>query len=218
MKIINKFIFALLAIAILSSCEDNISGLENNANSRDWPLTTTEFNGADPFFEESVAIIQRGAVQDPDDKNSYIFFVELKDFSGKLSLNEQYTIGKIVYSDNGKYQDEIAGDGIYTSIQSYRVLNKDDNPDVFDYTLINISDSFKYKDELESYISNEKSQKTTMGKIKVKFGCKVRTITCPETHWWNSCGLSVVPVLASNFTTVRLQLRLKLVPTLNYNQ
>ncbi|MFY8186923.1 MAG: hypothetical protein ACOVLC_03075 [Flavobacterium sp.] len=132
-------------------------------------------------FLQSVALIQKGGIEDPLNNGKYIFIIELKDFSENIVFNEAYNIDGVEYSDNGRFNDEVANDGIYTSVESYRIIQNDNNIDVMNTTIVNKSESFQYGEELNNYIH------TPNAKTKVKFGCKVRTVTCPETSWLNNC-------------------------------
>lgn len=193
MKNLSKFCAFIFVLILLVSCESEFSEelsypqTENNNSLRD---RDRDNEYQDPIFEESVAVIQRGAIQDPNDVESYIFYIELKDFSGQLDLNDRYTIGNMVYTDNGENHDEVAGDGLYTTIQSYKVLNMEENPLEFYNIIWNISDSFNYEDDLQVYLDDNNTfykggdPKIVIG---IMLGCKMRIVPCPNTHWWNSC-------------------------------
>lgn len=137
-------------------------------------------------------MIQRGAYQDPNDKEKYFFIIELKNFSEDVGLRDEYNINGLKYVNYG----EVTGDNIYTTIDSYKVLNVDEEPDVFNYLIPNVSDSFLYKEKLQEYLfslENGENPITTYGgrkgklKLGARIGCKMRTITCPEKNWWDSC-------------------------------
>lgn len=104
--------------------------------------------------------------------------MEIKDFSGNVELNEAYKINGIEYNDNGKFNDKVANDGIYTSVESYKIINSED---VLTSLVINKAESFDYDEALSDYLSD------TNSKRKIKFGCKVRNIKCPQTSWYNTC-------------------------------
>ena len=147
----------------------------------------TEIDSNNPSaFLESVAFVRTGVKSDDEGKNDeekYAFTINIVDFSGSIELHEAYMIDDIEYSDNGLYNDEVANDGIYTSVQKYRIVNQVENKaNAMNNAIINKSDSFKYNKQLNNYIKN-----AVDSKLKVKVGCKVRTVTCSEDNWWNEC-------------------------------
>jgi hypothetical protein len=148
--------------------------------------TELSFNDTSKFLE-SVALIRTGVKTETNAKNSdekYAFIINVVDFSESIDLHEAYMIDDLEYSDNGLYNDEVANDGVYTSVQKYRIVNQESNKtNVLNTQIINKSDNFKYEKNLTDYLNkNGIASKTT-----IKFGCKVRTVTCPETSWWNDC-------------------------------
>jgi hypothetical protein len=118
--------------------------------------------------------------------------IEIKNFNSDLVLKTQYYIDGIQYTDDGQFNDEIAGDGLFTSIQTYlsKNLKSGNNQDE-----LNLGQNFKFNNELKSFLKEKYDYNTTTNnsgksvarKSKIKFGCKVRTAECPETSWWNSC-------------------------------
>ena len=147
------------------------------------PIANVDFNLE---FEESVVFMQHGAkstYNKQNKKNEYVLLVEIKDFSNKKLLCDFYIIDGIKYSDNGELNDINSNDGIYTSIEkfSYEVSKKSDT---FDGIIINKSDKFKY-DQL--YFLIYSNPKLYAKKVKIKLGCKLRTVTCPETDIWTTC-------------------------------
>jgi len=111
---------------------------------------------------------------------------EIKDFSNDVELRDEYNINGLKYVNYGKITED--EDNIYTTVDSYKVLNMDERPDIFNCLIPNISESFLYKEELQGYLSileNGENPITTYGnkgrlKVGVRIGCKIRTITCPE--------------------------------------
>jgi hypothetical protein len=167
-----KYLYLLFAVSILCSCTvDENHDIENS--------NTNNFN-------ESVVILQN-----PTNLKSSIeaqpIYIEMLSFNADFVLEEEYYIDGIQYTDNGSFNDQIANDGIYSSIQSY---NSSDLLEKSDFeTTINFGGSFKYQEEFTNYLAerydaldiNEK------GGIKIKAGCKMRLAPCPETSWWNTC-------------------------------
>ena len=116
-------------------------------------------------FEESVLISPFETIEINKLK---IAIVSLKNFNDEYSLKPAYTFSGIIFNDDGKYNDKIAGDNIYTSVQNIVELNE---PQSIGWKM---SENFKFKDDL----------------LKQKIfpiGCKVRRVPCPEDGgFWDS--------------------------------
>lgn len=162
-------------IFLLFSCEKNETELESLENKD---------------FLTSVAIFDIGesiSSKTSEDKLSYT--LELKSFDNKYRLKEAYKINDIEYSDNGKFNDLIAGDGVYTSVNVFDSPKKSD-------LKISYSKSFKYRDKISSYSkkvlatsnkSNNVGENATFG---ITITCDIVTRTCPQTRWYNTCWFS----------------------------
>jgi hypothetical protein len=109
------------------------------------------------LFFESVAIVPQ----------SHLMIKEGREFAQRFSLLifdksyvplESYIINGVDYSDDGKFNDQIAGDGIYTSVISKPVSEYKEVPKGVAF----VSDEFKYTNEMAA-------------KFKIKAGCKFRT-------------------------------------------
>jgi hypothetical protein len=176
MKFLSKITIALFLTFSFFACSED----ENKVKSELSPNDTST-------FLESVALIRTGVKTGTNAKNSeekYAFTINVIDFSESIDLHEAYMIDDIEYSDNGLYNDEIANDGVYTSVQKYRIVNQESNKtNILNTQIINKSDNFKYDKDLNNYLNKN----GVASKTKIKFGCKVRTVTCPETSWWNDC-------------------------------
>ncbi|MGI9526836.1 MAG: hypothetical protein ACR2MS_06990 [Weeksellaceae bacterium] len=116
--------------------------------------------------------------------------IEIRNFSNDFVLNSEYYIEGIQYTDNGEFNDEIAGDGLYTSIQTFP---KDSRKSKNSLDKLSFGQDFKFNKELKRYLKSKYGgQSGSNSRLpesggKMKFGYKVRTIACPETGWWNSC-------------------------------
>lgn len=126
----------------------------------------------------SVALLQQGGFEDPSNPGKTFLLMEIKDFSGKIQLNEAYQINGIEYNDNGKFNDKVANDGIYTSVLSYKVKNQ---ADLINNIIVNKAELFNYEAALSDYLTKINSKRG------IKLGCKVRNIKCPQTSWYNTC-------------------------------
>lgn len=94
--------------------------------------------------------------------------IEIVNYHPTKKLLPAYMINGIEYNDNGKYNDKVAGDGIFTSVRNVTVKGLPKGTS----KKYNASSSLRYQ---------------SANKSEIGIGCKVRTVTCPETNWWNSC-------------------------------
>nr|WP_314494659.1 hypothetical protein [uncultured Chryseobacterium sp.] len=178
MKNLLKSIIAILFV--LNSCQDDSDAVQKIG---DKISVETNANAAKTFaspeeFVNSVALLQQGGFEDRLNPEKTFLLMEIKDFSGNIQLNEAYQIKGIEYNDNGKFNDKVANDGIYTSVESFKIKNKEE---VLNSFIVNKAESFKYETALSEYMTD------VNGKRSIKFGCKVRNIKCPQTSWYNTC-------------------------------
>lgn len=159
------FVFSLL----LSSCSnDSVIADENmKANSQEIAQPIKQ-------FEESVAVsILKTAEKSKGSKVPVR--LKLTDYSGLDILHPVYRFNGFEFSDTGKFNDEIAGDGIYTSVEliGYNDEKSSAKAGIF------LSDNFKYRDQLPA------------NKI---FDCKIEHVPCPadgglvDSDWGTGWG------------------------------
>jgi len=141
-------------------------------------------------FNESVAIIEPAFSSYLYNKvDEGLLIIELKNFNPHFKLSTQYKIKGVKYTDDGTFEDKIAGDGIYTAINKV-TLNEMKS---FTESKLNFGPEFKFTENLKEYLDDNYSiselGNTTSEKIKggISLGCKVRLITCPETGFWDTC-------------------------------
>jgi len=138
-----------------------------------------EFN-KDQFLE-SVAIV--GPFTTDLGNGTFSKTVEIKDMSGSLKLSGGFKINGSEYSDKGLFNDQIAGDGIYTSVE---VFNSEEvNQKLPEEVIAMVSPKFKYADEpiFSNYASI--NGRTQGGSIKI--GCESITLEeCRDEHWWDT--------------------------------
>lgn len=94
--------------------------------------------------------------------------IEIVNYHPTKKLLPAYMINGLEYCDNGKYNDKVAGDGIFTSVVNVRVTNLP-------------------KGTAKKYTASPALKYQSANKTEIKFGCKVRLVTCPESSWYNSC-------------------------------
>lgn len=136
------------------------------------PLSSTE-------FEESVLIIQdlseflgKSALKKP-------LTIELINFNKARKFLPAYRLNGVEYTDNGKYNDKVAGDGVFTSVSSHQVRGSAQALSARGAKSI----KFKYAQDLVRFRNGiyGPSQRD------IGLSCKVRLVTCTETAWYNTC-------------------------------
>ena len=128
------------------------------------------------LFNSSVAIIWSGYAYEAEIAP---YQLKIVSFNNLVLLKNQYFIDGVAYTDDGKFNDLVAGDGLYTSVNKLSYKSDLDRTDV-----VNFNEVFKYQDELYKYMhdAGDVAEKTS-----VSLSCKIRIARCPETNWWNSC-------------------------------
>jgi len=133
------------------------------------------FNVKAQSFEESVLVITKGAIS--VDK-LYAQTVEVKNFDPSLRMESTLSLNFVDFNDDGRGNDKVAGDGIYTSVKLYKQPVEEG--------LVFKSDLFKYRKQLDALLNSN-----TTSKFSIKLSCKVRRVhsgytilgTDCATHW-----------------------------------
>ncbi len=132
-------------------------------------------------FVESVLVIHDLTVFKGKPKNfKTAVTMQLVNFRSDRKFLPVYTINGVGFNDDGKHNDQIAGDGIFTSVKKVTYTGVEAGKKKH---YVNAPE-FKYNTALTSYYS--KNNVNTSSK-NIGLNCKIRFITCPETHWWDSC-------------------------------
>jgi hypothetical protein len=173
MKTSNIIIIFVISTIALLSCNtlQNKSDLEN--------LNEVKFEEAIVLFQNIMPVksLKNGQTIE------IVLTLELVSFDENVPISSEYYIDGIQYTDDGQFNDSVAGDGIYTSIQIY-LVSADflELKNSLGNAILHKGYNFKYEAELEKYLNAKFPEKAS-----VKFGCKVRLVTCSETNWWNVC-------------------------------
>jgi hypothetical protein len=180
--IMSKFKLSLLGLAILFFSSTVFIACTNNDEHEEKTVLNTNLETENELtarwknFEESVMITPSSRVTSKTNKSeisarSIIF----KNFNPNFKLESTYVIDGYDYTDDGKINDLIAGDGIYTSVILLPNL-KNDKSQSNKSQIHNgiVSSKFKYNDILLA--------------SKVGVSCKIR-ITHSGSSWFgNSCA------------------------------
>jgi hypothetical protein len=164
------FVFLTLFIASCSKDDENKPNLEASHMER---------------FEESVLLKSSSPVSESsstkkitDDNMSYIAF-KIENFDSEFILRPVYVIDGVDFVDTGDFNDQVAGDGIYASLQPQVLTNTKKSSE----NRIVMSDKFKFK------------SKTS----KVKIGCKFRSTHKGESWFGNSCSGGCIELYDCSF-------------------
>jgi hypothetical protein len=143
-------------------------------------------------FGSSVAIVNKQGISKSDLTNTTIT-IHLVNFNPNYSLESKYKINNIEYSDNGLYNDEVAGDGLYTSVEKFDLSKS--NFSTLNNSDAHLGSSFAYINNFKIWVGNnsksfEKSGIKPTVSIKVNVGCDIVTRSCPQDTWYNTCLFS----------------------------
>lgn len=147
-----------------------LASINVNAQEKKNSLTLKEFS-------ESVLIMQD--FTNVRINKSKALKIKILNFHSEKQLESAYMINGIEYCDNGKFNDKVAGDGIYTSVKNIKVIKLQEKS-----VLLNMNEDFKHDKELNKYLDDKLN---VSSKTKLKVSCKMSLETCPETSWWNDC-------------------------------
>lgn len=164
------------------------------------------------FFEKNMAIIDISIMS--ISKSHYIKELKIKNFSETKWEYEVFSTQNGVYLDNGQYNDKKAGDGIYTSMDTFE-YDKDIkyNKDQPKESIINapiFNSKFEYTDDLIRYTDKAQSTKFTemnYPSSSVKPGgeigltCDIEFGTCQcRAHSWGWCNCCCAQITNCKFS------------------
>lgn len=107
---------------------------------------------------------------------------KIENFDNEFVLHNVYVIDGIDYVDTGDFNDQVAGDGIYTSLKS------------------TVGDSSKKKSETRIIKSDKFKFNNKLATNKVKIGCKFRMVYGGASSWFgNSCDGGCIELYDCSF-------------------
>lgn len=176
-----KIIVTTLLSMFLISCqtgsrEENVS--ENNDKLNISSLAKENSDTTD-LFNKSVAILKFNYDQEPSE--NVALTARILSFDSNYTLLPVYKLNGVEYSDNGLFNDQVAGDGVYTSVERFSISEND----IYNGVEALIGDGFLFKDQLIQQIKSDYASKVGP-KASIKFGCKTKLIKCPNTSWYNT--------------------------------
>lgn len=137
-------------------------------------------------FDESVLILGEGISGESSKFGGEMpIKLDIVNFNPDFELEENYVIEGYHFSDDGKYNDEIAGDGIYTSLETFSTENGK-SLELSRFEKNSIGGNFKFQDELNQYLENKGLSNKGEGSdgFGIKFSCKLRLVSCSGTPCW----------------------------------
>jgi hypothetical protein len=170
---------ALLVTLLIAGCsKDNESASELQSNHM-------------ARFEESVVLKTSPTVikklstsKNLSATESYSAF-KIQNYDEEFILRNVYVIDGVDYVDTGDFSDEIAGDGIYTSLKPETTISSEK---IFETKIIK-SDKFKFNNKFLA-------SKAAGGEI----GCKMRMVYGGEESWFgNSCDGGCIELYDCSF-------------------
>lgn len=135
-----KKILILLCIITISACSKNdASDLETQNMDSEKFLQSVAFN---------LSLDNTKSNKLSENSNKKIINLKINNFNPNLTLEKAYIFNGVTFNDDGKYNDQIAGDNIYTSVQEVNVdIKKGKN---LKNNITITDDSFAYNNELNS--------------------------------------------------------------------
>lgn len=185
-------LFLLIAVGTISCSKEKT---ENSTP--DQPFS----NSASIVENHEIAIYGPGIITAATDSMAVTFYVA--NLSSTLSLQESYVLDGMLYVDNGQYFDQVANDGVYTSVKtihSSNIVESDyhyngfsELPVFYDPDVLSFADVDKPSLVTEVYGSTmydptvESDRNEVEGSsVSVKVGCKLRWVECDNQHWWST--------------------------------
>lgn len=177
-----KILLGLLVSLSILSCESD--SREENLSQESAVINKNVLSKTDPateieLFTKSVAIIKFNYGQTPSE--SVPLTVRMISYDENYELLPVYKYDGVEYSDNGLFNDAVAGDGIYTSVENLKLAQED----IYNGVEVNIGEDFLHKDKLVTQVKTEYAAKVKPGG-SIKFGCKMKLGKCPNTSWYNT--------------------------------
>jgi len=198
MKTLKKFFLILVIALSILSCDQksNINDTEQITNSK-------------VKFSESTAMFQSFLQTEDDLKTSgdtieVILQMEVVDFENQVMMTEMFIDG-IQYSDDGQYNDLVAGDGIFSSIESHQLIISSQKNLKKEMVIVHKGSAFKFEQELNSFIQN---QFDTDKEPLITIGCDFDIVECTETSWWNTCWPFSSPCNCVEFTDCHVEINI----------
>jgi hypothetical protein len=108
----------------------------------------------------------------------------MENFNPNFTLQNEYYIEGVQFTDDGNFNDITSGDGIYTSIQTFPTKQR--NVGLEKIKIITGAD-FEYYEELGVLLKEKKIDYSVENLDNKSIGCDFQTAVCPETSWWNTC-------------------------------
>lgn len=174
---LKKIMFSVFALSLFTvSCKKDVKEI-SQTNVTDIEASMVSQND---FLESSVAILHDGAIQTSD--GSYALKAQLTSFDPGYSMLPVYKFDGVEYCDNGLFNDEIEGDGIYTSVKTAN-LNNQQLDIIQSEIIVNKGSNFQYESDLDIMLNDILVARAG---IEITFGCSVRLVPCPNTSWYNT--------------------------------
>lgn len=141
-------------------------------------------------FEESVLLktsspVNKGSISSKGESSNESYSVfKIENFDSTFVLHKAYVIDGVDYVDTGDFSDEIAGDGVYTSLR----------PEV-SKALKEISEGKIVKSNKFKF-----NNKLLANKLGGEIGCKMRIVFGGPTSWFgNSCDGGCIELYDCSF-------------------
>lgn len=208
MKTLKLSAIAIFSLLILFSC-NNDSNVDVNSEQPESPadFSTSKIN-ENESFKRNVALLNYRLRS--LDEYSYVKELVFHNFSRENAMGETVTHNGASFFDDGSYNDQVAGDGIYTSAARYEhnamVPYFEEHPLVSVMDRIAVDSQFAHAEELARleavqnlplFLNNTNGQDVTLQQIGggIELDCDVEFGTCgcyaDEWGWCDCCCVTV---------------------------
>ena len=197
MNIHYKFLLWSLCFTTIACAQlSNKTILDPTNSAEGIPLPVDSYDDSVIFIQDFDQIRSRSA------QGKQALTITIVNFDERFKLLPAYRIDGIEYCDNGQYNDVVPGDGIFTSVKKFDVTVGKSATGLE----VSTGTDFKFEKEMQALLGTEfRNHRET----EIKFSCKVRTVTCPETNWWNSCWPLSSPCTCIEFYDCEVGLEIK---------
>lgn len=180
-----NILISFIIVLLILSCDDNNTQREQINKKVNLTTSTTPFDSS----YASKHIIFHELFHRSLDSVTYIKEIHVVNFDTSTSVATlpTYFGDDIVFADDGLLEDSVAGDGLYTSVDTFV---HDSINQFLDYNRTpkwGSSVGFGFQFQHSSDLGNYRSPMT--GVAKAKIGCKIRLCSCPGECWCLACEL-----------------------------
>ncbi len=178
----------ILFVAMSCTKREDLNQVPNQSVEYDSVQKSATANYLDRMLR-STAIVQ--FMSEDNESDSMIVHLQFFIYDQLESLPTNIIVDNVRYSDDGRGNDRVAGDGIYSSLEKYRTTYDEKS-------YVHTAEDFVFDDELAEDFS------AIGGGIAI--ACDIGTAECPETSWLNTCWPLSSPCTCVTFSNCHAEI------------